>query len=387
MRTISPRWIGLPRHALAFLAWHLCLLAPAHAASAYAASAYAASPQPSRLEQAGQALFDAVGATGVLLVVVTPQQVAIHGYGETQPGNGQKPGAHALLRVNSTSKLLAADVALTLQAQGVLKLEHPLQRYLPKDVLAPRFGNARLMTLQDLALHISSLPRNISSAELARMKPASGSAARMRWLPGHTLAAAPGTQALYSNLGYDLLADALAFAAGTPYPALLQEKLTKPLGMSDTTATPSAEQCARLIQGEPGSGPCKDTSASAGSGGLYSSPADMATWLRYMLGLHPARQPDPRALELIVKRSALGAFDGLDKGGEASGLGLGWVHLAATPDRPAILQRTGGGPGFSSFIAIAPARQTGVFAIMSRSDQAASAEMVRQVNVLIASAP
>lgn len=82
-----------------------------------------------------------------------------------------------------------------------------------------------------------------------------------------------GGRASYSNLTYDLLADALSRAAGKPYSALLKERLTTQLGMIDTTLTPSAEHCSRLMLAALGSSACRKTTAAGGSGGIYSTPA------------------------------------------------------------------------------------------------------------------
>ncbi|UMX72302.1 serine hydrolase [Klebsiella pneumoniae] len=60
----------------------------------------------------------------------------------------------------------------------------------------------------------------------------------LNWLSTATLKTAPGLQAAYSNLAFDLLADALSTAAGKPYPQLFEEQITRPLGMADTTFTP-----------------------------------------------------------------------------------------------------------------------------------------------------
>lgn len=49
----------------------------------------------------------------------------------------------------------------------------------------------------------------------------------------------PGVKAAYSNLAYDLLADALSRASGKPYTSLLRDKITAPLGMRNTTLTPN----------------------------------------------------------------------------------------------------------------------------------------------------
>lgn len=43
------------------------------------------------------------------------------------------------------------------------------------------------------------------------------------------------------------VSDALATASGKPYTQLFEEKITRPLGMKDTTFTPSPDQCKRLM--------------------------------------------------------------------------------------------------------------------------------------------
>lgn len=61
---------------------------------------------------------------------------------------------------------------------------------------------------------------------------------RWKYLSTAKLKAAPCSQAAYSNLAFDLLADALANASGKPYTQLFEEQITRPLGMKDTTYTP-----------------------------------------------------------------------------------------------------------------------------------------------------
>jgi len=98
-----------------------------------------------------------------------------------------------------------------------------------------------------------------------------------------SLAAEGKLIAAYSNVGYDLLADAIETAAGRSYPELLRRLVTAPLGMADTGFAPTPEQCARLMVGTGlgGAGPCVDTQATDGSGGLFSTGNDMARWLRH----------------------------------------------------------------------------------------------------------
>ena len=374
-----PLTLRFPRPQRLAAALVLCTGLPAFASTPATPATPAA-----MLDQAGPAIFSAAGATGVALVVVTPAGIIISGYGQDAPGSDKAPGPNSLIRISSTSKLLTADVALKLAAQGKLGLDDPLQRHAPPGSLVPVFAGARPITLKDLATHTSGLPREPDLPYPANTAPATWPTppVRWQWLATYKPAAAPGLGALYSNVGFDLLADALAQAAGRPYPLLLREQTTAPLGMGDTTSSPSPMQCARLMRGADGNGPCADTSATAGTGGMYSSPADMGTWMAYVLGLNPRHKQEPQALQMIYKSSALASVEALDKGGPPDAIGLGWIQLAASGATPAIVQKTGGGVGFMSYMAVVPAAQVGVFAVMTRLDQAAFKVLVRQVNQL-----
>lgn len=72
-------------------------------------------------------------------------------------------------------------------------------------------------------------------------------------------------------------------ARGDGYADLLRSRVTEPLGMIDTTFTPTPEQCSRLMIGSGlgSASPCVDAQATEGSGGLYSTGNNMTRWLLY----------------------------------------------------------------------------------------------------------
>ncbi len=166
-------------------------------------------------------------------------------------------------------------------------------------------------------------------------------------------------------MGFDLLGDALSSAAHKPYEALLRERTTGPLGMRDTTFSPTQAQCARLLLGfhapranEPPV--CTDTVASAGSSGLYSTANDMARWLEYLLGTSEIKQ-NPVAQAVYLLPPDLVSVKGLDHAGEPAGIGLGWMVLDAPETATRIVEKTGGGAGFTTYVALDQARHTDVF--------------------------
>jgi CubicO group peptidase (beta-lactamase class C family) len=103
----------------------------------------------------------------------------------------------------------------------------------------------------------------------------------------------PNTSFQYSNFGYCLLGEALAYRAGTTYPDLLKQEIAGPLRLPDTVVVLSPEQRSRLIQGyDRHNQPtvARDIDPVPGSGGIRSTAADLLTYLAAQL--HPERIAD-----------------------------------------------------------------------------------------------
>lgn len=310
----------------------------------------------------GQDMFEQSGSTGMVLVVVRGHQVFFRGYGETAPNSHQLPSQNSTVRLCSLTKIFTADVLTRLAADKTVRLGDPLQRFAPRGVRVP--SRERPITLLDLATHTSGLPR-----ELGNSPPATPHftfpdyRTRWRWLPNQRLRTVPGTAALYSNIAFDLLSDALQAAAHQQYAALLSQRTLRPLHMQHTTLFPSAAECQRLLTGSNDEGPCTSTEETAGSSGLYSTPADMAIWLQYLLGSDAPAIPaqDPAAQAVYLLPSHLVRQRGLDHAGEPTGIGLGWIHILPLDSPSTIVEKTGGGAGFETYIALNRARRTALF--------------------------
>lgn len=330
------------------------------------------------LEQAvdlpGYAMWSDSGAPGLVIGVVRGNDSLVEGFGTVRP-KGDHPGqpnptpdSRTLVRLGSVTKTFAGELLASLAVDGRVRLTDTLASHLP-GVTVPAF-DGRPITLLDLATQSAGLPRDIGD-------PPSGvppftwptQAQRDAWLGKLTLAWAPGTTAAYSNVGFDLLADALANAAGTSYAALLHARITGPLGMTDTTLTPDASQCARLMMGTglgaPPAPVCNDTEATAGDGGLYSTGNDMVRWLRHEL--QADRSPVLAISHAVYRmRQTMPAAIGFDEAGPMAGLALAWVMQAPTGVQPMILEKSGGGGGFMTYVALASGRDAGVFVAVNR---------------------
>jgi D-alanyl-D-alanine-carboxypeptidase/D-alanyl-D-alanine-endopeptidase len=337
--------------------------------------------QDPRIAQALQQLFRTSRAPAMVIAVVRGEERHVEGFGRVRPGSLLPPDGETLVRLGSISKLFAGEAAAALQQEGRLRLTDPLSRFAPAGIDA---SQAPPVTLVQLATHTSALPR--LSGLPAQAGAAEASAARWRWF-ARLRGPAPGRRAVYSNIAFDLLSDAVASAAREPYAQALARRVTGPLRMGDTTPTPNARQCARLMDGGLAGEwrRCRDMAFMAGAGGLYSTADDMALWMRHQLGI--GQQPRtpwlPASQAIYVRPGQLASTEGLDRAGPAAGIGLGWIELAPTVQHPRLLEKTGGGWGFMTYVAIAPGRRAGVFVAMASRDVATMPAVAAQVNALV----
>ncbi|EOC0207119.1 D-alanyl-D-alanine-carboxypeptidase/endopeptidase AmpH [Cronobacter dublinensis] len=368
-----------------------CLLSCALLISAAFPAAQAAQTSPDPVfasdivDRYANHIFYGSGATGMAIVVIDGNQRVFRSFGETRPGNNVRPQLDSVIRIASLTKLMTSEMLVKMLDQGVVKLDDPLSRYAPPGARVPTYQGEPIR-LVNLATHTSALPREQPGGAAKRpvfVWPTRQQ--RWEWLSTATLKAAPGATAAYSNLAFDLLADALANAAGKPYTQLFEEQITRPLGMKDTTFTPSPDQCKRLMVAEKGASPCNNTLAAIGSGGVYSTPDDMMRWMQQFLAsdFHRRSAQADRMQTLIYQRTQLTRVVGMDVPGKADALGLGWVYMAPKDGRPGIIQKTGGGGGFITYMAMVPRSNIGAFVVVTRSPLTRFTNMSDGINDLV----
>lgn len=319
-------------------------------------------PDAAAIASLGNDLYLQSGGTGMVLVVVRGRETYFHGYGETAPGSLRPPDMDSMVRLCSLTKIFTSDLLTKLVADKTLQLDDPLQKYAPKNRPVPKREKA--VALLDLATHTSGLPRELGTAPSPIPHfTFPDYSTRWLWLPNQHLRSVPGTAALYSNIGFDFLADAMQVATHRQYAALLSERTLIPLHMWSTTYFPTAGQCGQLLISAHDERACAETEATDGSSGLFSSARDMTIWLRYLLGVGLPEIPaqDTAAQAIYIKPADLISQRGLDHAGEPTGVGLGWIHILPTDSRSTIVEKTGGGAGFETYIAINRATKTAIF--------------------------
>lgn len=340
----------------------------------------------------GTILYLSTKVPGLIFGGVRNGETSFAGFGEIADGSGKAPDGDTMFRIASVSKVFCGSVLSSLVIDGKLQLTDRLQDRLGYDVTLPE-KDGRALRLVDLVTQASGLPREVPRPEAPASDPFSTNnrEAQIAALKADPFLFAPGTAALYSNFGYDLLGAALANVAGKPYAELLKERVLDPLGMKDTVFNPRPEDQARVMQGHSFDGsvlPSVPTSPGIEcAGGLHTTANDMLRWISWHVDNTPsAADAELRLVDhaAFLYRDGLESVVGLDDGGPMDAMGLGWVIMLPEGDRPLILQKSGGLQGFFIYVAIAPSRGVGAFFVMNEFNTGGFAAGVKMTNDLVA---
>jgi serine beta-lactamase-like protein LACTB, mitochondrial len=222
------------------LAGALAFAAQAHAGG-YDAQVCQAAPRPSHV-----APEVAVAARGVLHGALAEDhgggiQAAVYrdgrliwseavGLAATDP---DRPlNGRTQMRIGSVSKLFTALAAARLYASGQLRLDAPVQTYVPEfpEKAAP-------ITARQLASHTSGL-RQYDFGKLSEANNTTHYASlseALKLFANDPLVAEPGARVHYSSFGFNLLGVMVERAAGRDYGAAMQTLVAHPLGLSAST--------------------------------------------------------------------------------------------------------------------------------------------------------
>jgi D-alanyl-D-alanine-carboxypeptidase/D-alanyl-D-alanine-endopeptidase len=287
---------------------------------------------------------------GFVVGIVKDGQTQVIAYGETTKGSHVAPNGDTVYEIGSVSKAFTGVLLAEMVQRGIVKLDDPVQKYLPAEVKMPVAGG-KPITLEHLATHTSGLPRlpdNLKPADPSNPYADYMESQMHEFLMGHELRRPPG-QHEYSNYGMGLLGQVLARQLGRTYEQCLLEQICKPLGMHDTRITLNEDQYKRLAS--PYNGALKlenpwDIPTLAGAGGIRSTCNDMIKFIQANL------TDDDKSLTQALRLSHQKRHtmkDGL-------AMGLGW-HIA----RDGITRwHNGMTGGFHSWLAVVPSHKLGV---------------------------
>jgi len=187
-----------------------------------------------------------------------------------------------IFHVASVSKQFTAFAITTLAQRGDLSLDDDIRKYLPE---VPDLGQE--ITIRHLVHHTSGLRDQWALLGMAGWRLDDvittdhilGLVARQEALNFE-----PGSEYLYSNTGYTLLAEIVARVSGQSFPDWTQENIFEPLGMTRTHFHDDHEMIvpdrAYSYQSDPDGGFRKSvlSYANAGATSLFTTVEDLSRW-------------------------------------------------------------------------------------------------------------
>ncbi|GED15612.1 serine hydrolase domain-containing protein [Aneurinibacillus migulanus] len=236
----------------------------------------------SKVDQYMEKAMERLGIPGASIGIVKGDKlIYLKGYGvagpEQAPVTPQTPFV-----LGSTSKSITALATMQLVDEGKVKLDAPVQTYLPWFRLADEEASAKI-TVKDLLHQTSGISTYEGRATLVSDDiPIDDFIRRMKSVP---LAQPVGSMYQYSNLNYDILGGIIQKASQQPYGDYVREHIFKPLNMRHSTAYVEEAKGYGLATGHQTIFgfvvPTKQLSHTGGvpDGSLISSAEDMSNYL------------------------------------------------------------------------------------------------------------
>ena len=105
-----------------------------------------------------QPMLETKKSVGMAIGVIEGGRTQVFGFGRTVLGGEKTPDGKSLYEIGSVTKVFTSLALADMAEEGLVRLDDPVQRYLPDDVKVPS-RSGRAITLEDLATHSSGLPR------------------------------------------------------------------------------------------------------------------------------------------------------------------------------------------------------------------------------------
>ncbi|WP_060575744.1 MULTISPECIES: serine hydrolase domain-containing protein [unclassified Pseudonocardia] len=286
------------------------------------------------------------GAHGLVASVTGDGTTVTAGVGDD--GRGTPLDASTPFEIGSVTKTVTGAVLADLELGGVVRGTDRVRDVLPQRPWGP-VGD---VTLAELASHRSGLPVDAGGAPLLLHNMANGFVGTppVERTPEEVFAAADGAtlgprgEDVYSNLGFALLGQVLAERTGTPYPQLVEQVVTGPLGMASTGlpgAPPTGAAIGHDLRDRPLHPWISAGDAPAGIG-VWSTVDDL---VRYVGALD-----DPGS---VVSAAAQPRFPS-----DLGRIGYGWETLEE--DGRTFLWKNGGSGGIRTSVLVEPAADRAV---------------------------
>lgn len=204
-------------------------------------------------------------------------------YGLAQLPHRIPLSSRSVMRIASQTKQFTVLLALMLEADGKLSMQDDVRRHLPWLPEGPR-----PVTLGNLAANVGGLRCYVEILELGGQSPLTPLPRGLirdaiRQHAGTNFAA--GDDLIYCNAGFFLLYEVIEQVSGKSFNDLLRDRITGPLGMSQTLLMKQDDEIVPSLADHHTKGPdgtwrrAWSGEEANGDGGIVSSVDDMLAWL------------------------------------------------------------------------------------------------------------
>ncbi|MEP6737458.1 MAG: serine hydrolase domain-containing protein [Chryseolinea sp.] len=267
---------------------------------------------------------DSVGGSISASIVSGDKIIWSQALGYSDKTNKILADTSTIYRAGSISKSFTAFLMMKLVDEGLIKLEDPVERYLPEVKNLKGYSTSTRITFSQLASHTSGLSREpaLENANVGHIS--DWEHKLLASIPTTGFDSSPGTKYIYSNIGFGILGLALSRAANKPFIQLIQEKIFNPLKMNRSFYVVPEKFRENLAVGmEGGASEVIDTNSpleehkgrgyKVPNGGVYSTPNDLA---KFMIdNLEPSH---------ILSKESLNTMQ-TEKGPEPNRYGFGFM--------------------------------------------------------------
>ena len=216
---------------------------------------------------------------------------------------------NTIYRIGSITKTFTAAILMQLVEERKVKLDDPVEKYLPEIKSLKGYSDKTIITLRQLASHTSGLKREPDMPGASLGPVGQWESKLLSCIPYTSFKSSPGTRYQYSNIGYALLGLTLERAAGVPYIQMVQQWIFTPLHMDNTFFSMPENKMAELAEGIVNSKKnLKDKINKSHSlqgvldstlggytipcGGIYSTSPDLAKFTIALMGRTPLLEPE-----------------------------------------------------------------------------------------------
>jgi CubicO group peptidase (beta-lactamase class C family) len=313
-------------------------------------------------------------------VVADGRLVHAGAFGTLRVGESAPPDADSVFRIASMTKSFTAATLLLLRDQGRLRLDDPVERWVPElTSLALPTADSPPVTVEHLLTMSAGFPTDDPWGDRQQGLPLDAFAVLLR--AGLSFAWVPGTRFEYSNLGYGILGRVITAIAGAEYKDAVRDLILGPLGMTSTGYEADDVPAARLARGYLRRDdafedePIDPYGALASMGGIFTTVRDLSRWVAGFLdavpprddpeGDHPLRRATRREMQQVRRSAELEVtFPSAEAIPTVSSGGYGYgLFVWDDPVLGRVVGHGGGYPGFGSSMRWHPASGIGVVAL------------------------